>query len=56
MIGEPCNTVDGRNPSPVDMDGYVVGPIIYKTLKVRGGAGFLPSTVCCWWGKKLGIF
>ena len=55
MIGEPCSTVDGRNPAPVDMYGYVVGPIIYKTLKVWVGAGFLPSTVCCWWGKKLGI-
>ena len=36
------NTVDGRNPAPVDM---VVYPIIFKVLYIPGGAGFLPSTV-----------
>ena len=36
------NTVDGRNPAPVDM---VVYPIIYKVLYIPSGAGFLPSTV-----------
>ena len=38
------NTVDGRNPAPVDMvDTY---PIICRVLYILGGAGFLPSTVC----------
>ena len=34
------NTVDGRNPAPVDI------PNIYRVLYIPGGAGFLPSTVC----------
>ena len=28
----------------------VVYPIIYKVLYIPGGAGFLPSTVCSYYG------
>ena len=34
------DTVDGRNPVPVDM---VVYPIIYRVLYIPSGAGFLPT-------------
>ena len=33
-----CDTVDGRNPAPVDV---VVYPIIYRVLYILGDAGFL---------------
>ena len=35
-------TVDGRNPTSVDMVNIT---IICRVLYVSGGAGFLPSTV-----------
>jgi len=38
------NAVDGRNPA--NQLRLVVNPIIFKVLKILGGAGFLPSTVC----------
>ena len=34
------DTVDGRNPAPVDM---VVYPIIYRVLYIPSGAGFLSA-------------
>jgi len=37
------DTVDGRNPAPVDMVNIPL--FIYKVLYMPGGAGFLPSTV-----------
>ena len=37
------DTVDGRNPPPVDR--YIVYLIIYRVLYIPGGAGLLPSTV-----------
>ena len=37
------DTVDGRNPAPVDM--VRVFPIIYRVSYNPGGAGFQPSTV-----------
>ena len=39
------DTVDGRNPAPVDMVNIHKYPIIYRVLYIPGGAGFLPSTV-----------
>ena len=38
-------TVDGRNPTPVDGWFIHVYPIIYRVYTIQGGAGFLPSTV-----------
>ena len=40
-----CSTVDGRNPA--NQLRLVVVSIIYRVLYIPGGAGFLPSTVCC---------
>ena len=40
------NTVDGRHPSPVDINDL---PVTYQIWCISGGGGFLPSTVC--WTK-----
>ena len=43
LIYNVCDdTVDGRNPAPVDMVDY---PMIYMVLYIPGGAGCLPSRV-----------
>ena len=40
------DTVDGRNPAPVDMVNICKYPIIYRVSYIPGGClGFLPSTV-----------
>ena len=38
------DTVDGRNPAPVDMVNIIKYPITYSVSYMLGGAGFLPST------------
>jgi len=35
------NTLDGRNPAPVDM----INSPLFQGSYITGGAGFLPSTV-----------
>ena len=40
------NTVDGRNPSPVDINNL---PVIYQVVCISASAWFLPSPVC--WTK-----
>ena len=44
---QPCfwwNTVDGRNPAPVD-GWFIICPIIDRGSTIQGGAGSLPSIV-----------
>ena len=45
------DTVDGRNPSPVDR--WITLTIYRVSTILFGGAGFLPSTVPLKWGNQL---
>ena len=40
--------VDGRIPAPVDESFIPLFIFVYKVSTIQGGAGFLPSTVCCY--------
>ena len=42
LVDPNGDTVDGRNPQPVDV---VDIPVFIGFLDILGGAGFLPSTV-----------
>ena len=41
---QSSNTIDGRNPAPVEV-GSLVYTIIFRALYIPGNAGFLPPTV-----------